>query len=65
MYESVNGYNNLLVDIRYALYLYIFSDTLLYDDFSLKTYIEKFNSYKKTDEDASMLLYVTCTDDGG
>ncbi|XP_013402412.1 uncharacterized protein LOC106168034 [Lingula anatina] len=43
--------------------LVIAGDTLFFDDFDLSQLVQKFESFKTKDPDASMLVYVTCTDE--
>ena len=44
--------------------MFHYRDTLFYEDFNLKDIIFKFEEFQLKDPDASLLVYVNCTDEG-
>ena len=39
-------------------------DTLFYDDFNLNEIVNKFRGFQRLDAEASLVLYVSCKDEG-
>ena len=54
-------FHNLFKTLSYPFF---FSDTLFFQDFSISDIISKFHAFREREPHASLLVYVTCSDEG-